>query len=111
MRRNPVGVTYLVVASLALVGSWAATGAQVASPTPQSGTPRPGPGTSPGQQPVTGAPKLPTGIIRGLVAAASNGRPIRGVQVTLSSAQPVIPGGVTVAPRENRSVATDAEGR
>jgi hypothetical protein len=46
-----------------------------------------------------------------MVVAANNSRPIRGVQVSLASAQPVIPGGVTVAPRENRTVASDAEGR
>jgi hypothetical protein len=113
MRRTAIGASLLVIASLAWPGSWIASRAQVASPAaaPQAGAPRPGPlATTPGQQPATGTAKPPSGIIRGLVAAANNSRPIRGVQVNLVSAQPVIPGGVTIAARENRTVATDAEG-
>src|SRR5262245_19566228 len=112
MRRSTVRVGFLIT-SLVLSGSWITSRAQVAAPTtPQAGTPRPGSTpTPPGQLPLTGAAKPPTAVIRGMVAAANNGKPIRGVQVNLASAQPVIPGGVTVASRENRTVVTDAEGR
>ena len=63
-------------------------------------------------QPAVADPNKPaTGVIRGSVSAAVGGRAIRGAAVNLISAQPVIPGGVTVGPRENRTIATDAQGR
>jgi len=113
----------LVLASLALSGAWVAAqrGAPPPAPPPSGAAPA-APSTRPGStpaptvnqpgQPVTGDPAKPaTGVIRGTVTAASGGRAIRAAAVNLISAQPVIPGGVTVGPRENRTVATDAQGR
>lgn len=102
----------LAVAALVLFGAWAAAQGQPPQgpPPPPAGAAVPGQAAGRGQLPANQTTKPPTAIIRGQVMA-SDGRAIRSALVNLISAQPVIPGGVTVAARENRTAATDPVGR
>lgn len=120
MPRSVLAASLFVIACAAVSAPRAAAQrGQPPSPAPTGApaapTTRPGSAPTPatnqvGQPAVTDPDKPATGFIRGSVAAAVGGRAIRGAAVNLISAQPVIPGGVTVGPRENRTVATDAQG-